>query len=252
MIHILNGDALLDRFPESFPGRRIVCRECLVDGDVDGKTLDQLVRVRESFLQDVYGVAPADYRSSSLAEWKKITALPSGSEVALWFEDDLFCQVNLWFVCWLLEEGGKAGDVFLVRPPEGSADGFGSLDSGGLAAAWEARTVLTLRETGAFARLWKAYQHEDADTLRRIASVDLVRFPFLPGVIRAEEDRYQDANGWSPLERRVADLIAEDPQADFASLFRQFTERDPVFGFGDLQFRRVLEEVRDRLASGPA
>lgn len=34
--HILNGDALKSQFPEQILGEKIIARECLVDGSVEG------------------------------------------------------------------------------------------------------------------------------------------------------------------------------------------------------------------------
>jgi len=118
-IHILNGDALLERFPFDTPDV-IVARECLVDGDVssahqvaslDGggdasldTSLDAFFQIRASFLQKQYGISPDEYAASTIAEFWKIREIPPESDINLWFEEDLFCQVNFWFCCTLIHE----------------------------------------------------------------------------------------------------------------------------------------------------
>ena len=56
-IHILNGDCLLEQFPEEIMGSRIVCRECLVDGDVQGSDLEEFFRIRAEFISNLHGSA---------------------------------------------------------------------------------------------------------------------------------------------------------------------------------------------------
>lgn len=34
--HILNGTALKEQFPKQIPGERIIAKECMVDGSVNG------------------------------------------------------------------------------------------------------------------------------------------------------------------------------------------------------------------------
>ncbi len=246
MVHILNGDALHDRFPEGLEGRTLVARECLVDGDVMGNTLKEVSQSREEFLLDVYGVPMGDYRENSLAEFKKIQTIPSGEEVVLWFEDDLFCQVNLWFVIWLLDEARKDHPLFLVRPLAGSRYAFANLDEAGLIQSFEAKMAITPAHRSAFASMWKAYQYEDRIAMHRLATGPLADYDFLLPVIDAEVARYRDESGISPMEHAVKEIIVQDPDGDFPAHFATFSHNHPIYGLGDLQFKRVWDEVKER------
>lgn len=247
MVHILNGDALREQLPSSMAGRQIVARECLVDGDVAGQTLEQIAQSREEFLLEVYGVPLEEYRDQSLAELKRIQQIPNGEEIALWFEDDLFCQVNLWFVCWLLDETGRNHPLYLVRPPADSRYSFASVDETGLSSCFEARTQITPAERSALAGMWKAYQYEDRIAMHRLATGPLRAFDFLLPVIDAEVTRYRDESGWSPMEKTVAQIIQSNPDGDFPAHYTTFSRAFPVYGLGDLQFKRVWEEVNERI-----
>lgn len=247
MVHILNGDALLSRFPSSLEGRTLVARECLVDGDVTGNTLAQISQSREEFLLDVYGVPIDEYREQSLAEFKRMLTIPSGEEIVLWFEDDLFCQVNLWFILWLLDDARRDHALHLVRPSQDSPFSFTQLDEAGLIACFEARQAITPAHRSAFASLWKAYQYEDRIAMHRLATGPLRDYPFLLPAIDAEITRYRDESGWSPMEQSVAEIIRSASNADFPAHFATFTNAFPIYGLGDLQFKRVWEEVRERM-----
>ncbi len=249
MVHILNGDILHDRFPASLDGRKLVARECLVDGDVLGATLEQIGKSREEFLLDVYGVPIREYRENSLAEFKKIQTIPSGEEVMLWFEDDLFCQVNLWFIIWLLDEARKDHPLFLVRPLEESRFSFAHLDEAGLIKSYEEKVPVSPAHRSAFASMWKAYQYEDRMAMHRLATGPLSDFEFLLPVIDAEVARYRDDSGSSPMENTVKEIILQNPKGEFPAHFEAFSKAHPIYGLGDLQFKRVWDEVKEKVSA---
>lgn len=113
--HILNGDALLERFPSTIEGEKIVFRECLVDGSLQGDDMDALLRSRCTFLTEVYqGFSVEDYAEQVVKELDKIKDLSADAIVNLWFEDDLFCQVNMWFTCFMIYNFTKVRKVYLV------------------------------------------------------------------------------------------------------------------------------------------
>ncbi|WP_221411228.1 DUF1835 domain-containing protein [Epilithonimonas xixisoli] len=103
IFHITNGDYLtndLKKIP--IVGEIIVCREALVSGDLKSESLEEFWKVRAKSISEDYNVSEESYYEKSVSEFEKILKIPEGSEVHLWFEDDLFCQVNLWFCITLL------------------------------------------------------------------------------------------------------------------------------------------------------
>ena len=54
--HILNGDALVDRFVTTgIEGEVVIARECLIEGDLSGKDLEEFFKVRAAYLAQTYG-----------------------------------------------------------------------------------------------------------------------------------------------------------------------------------------------------
>jgi hypothetical protein len=53
--HILNGDSLAGTFPNAkLPGEIIVARECLIEGDLHGDSLDEFLKTRASYIRMTY------------------------------------------------------------------------------------------------------------------------------------------------------------------------------------------------------
>ena len=113
---ILNGDSLKQQLPKDILGEIIVARECLVDGSVEGNDLDELFRIRSKFLSQNYGGTEQDYYLKTVSEFQKIEHITPNSDINLWFEEDLFCQVNFWFIIHLLNQSENNNPIFLIQP----------------------------------------------------------------------------------------------------------------------------------------
>ncbi len=113
--HILNGDGLLHQLQNRIEGVKIVCRECMIEGNTKGKTLDEIFENRALYIQKIYEVSQANYNAKTKEELLRIQNIPKEHEINLWFEDDLFCQTNFWFVAHLLKELRIQNPIFLVK-----------------------------------------------------------------------------------------------------------------------------------------
>ncbi len=240
--HILNGDALLEQFPSSLSGKHIVARECLVDGDVSGSTLEALFESRATFISTAYPeFSKADYFSKTVSEFHKIQQLPKHSSVYLWFEHDLFCQVNMWFVCSLLQN--KSHDVYFVQPTTSIKYGFGAMNSSQLESAFQQATKLTSKECSLFSQLWTEYQKSDFKTLQSLSKQLQFAFPFLPETISAHIQRFPQHGNLGRPEKTLQHIMKELNTQDFNIVFPEFWKREAIYGFGDLQVKRIFENL---------
>lgn len=240
--HILNGDALKEQFPRQMPGEIIVARECLVDGPVEGDSLEKLFETRSRFISENYeGFTKEDYYPKTASEFEKISNLPHGAEINLWFEDDLFCQVNFWFVCSLLRDPSKKYSIYLVRPEIHTRFGFGGLNEAELLGIFENKRKLTQIEK--LAALWELYQLEKTDEMLEIGKELENDLPFLLPAIQAHIDRIpSNGNHGRPTESLI-EIREELKTDDFGTIFREFNKRESIYGFGDLQVKRLLDEL---------
>ncbi len=241
--NILNGDALLKQFPENIEGETIICRECLVDGDVKSKNLDDLFHVRARFINECYGDFSVEhYYNNAVAEFDKIRNIPKQSIVNLWFEDDLFCQVNFWFVCYLLQNFVQEPLVFLIRPKEHTLYGFGGLSKPGLEHAFAER--IQLNSTAQIAGLWEAYKNGNMDKLLHIASKLKKQFPFIKNAVNAHIARIPNNRSKGRPTEALVEIIQDLKTDEFGPVFREFNKREYIYGFGDLQVKRLLDEIK--------
>jgi hypothetical protein len=240
--HILNGDALREQFP-AIGGELIFARACLVDGPVSGDSLEALYATRARFISENYGGPLEQYAQKTVPEFEKIQSLSPEAEVNLWFEDDLFCQVNMWFVAYLIASFTQVKAVYLVRPTGDMKYGFGGMSKEELSQAYANRKKVSAAELSIFAQLWQHYQAGKLAEMKALAQSDASAFPFLPAAVQAHIDRYPAAGNLGRPERSLLAIMDEVGSEKFGPVFRAFWEREAIYGFGDLQVKRLYDKL---------
>jgi len=243
--HILNGDSLKEQFPKSIPGERIVTRECLVDGSVKGNTLSEFYQTRAGFIENSYSSSTQqDYFEKTVSEFQKMQDIPDDAEINLWFEDDLFCQVNFWFVIHLLVKKNRNYQYFLVRPKSHSRYSFGRLSEVELLSVYENR--IRLSEPEKLAKLWEAYQTNDTTKLIQIAEQLKEAYPFIAEAVKAHIERIPANGNLGRPEQTLIQIMEELKTDEFEPVFREFCKREEIYGFGDLQVKRMLDKLSSK------
>jgi hypothetical protein len=243
--HILNGDSLKEQFPEKIQGEIIVTKECLVDGSVKGNNLTDLFKTRAKFISNNYhGYNELDYYENTVPEFQKMENIPVNSEINLWFEDDLFCQVNLWFVIHLLNKSQLNNKIFLIRPKLHNQYGFGGLNKLELISIYKNRLVLTELDT--LAKLWGAYQINDTGKLIEISRQLKSLYPFIITAVEAHIERIPTNGNIGRPSMSLIQIIEELKTEEFGPVFKEFNKRESIYGFGDLQVKRLFNQIKKR------
>lgn len=241
--HILNGDCLKEQFPKEIEGEIIIARECLVDGPVKCDTLEELFQLRATFMAEFYDIYPIDkYYTESVPEFEKIRAIPAESMVYLWFEDDLFCQVNFWFVVYLLFNSVKDCTVFYIRPAIHTQYGFGGLDGTEIIEAFKERIQIT--EMDKISSLWKSYQNNDTEKLLNTAKELEELYPFVVQAVEAHIARIPHENNPGKPAQSLIEIMKELETEEFSPVFREFNKRESIYGYGDMQVKRLFDEIK--------
>ena len=230
---------MAERFPsEEIEGEIIIARECLVDGPVNARSLEDFFDIRSAFIEEAFN--EGSYQQVVVSEFNKIIRIEKG-QVYLWFEEDLFCQINLWFICSLLYL--KEVDVFLVIPEDSLQYGFAGLNNTELVSAYESKKALTPINVNQFALLWFAYRKDNIERLLKLGVQVHGDFPFVMDAIAAHFDRTPKDGQPGQPELLIRQIMKEKSTTDFGIVFKEFTKRAPIYGFGDLQVKRIFDRV---------
>jgi len=239
--HILNGDSLKEQFPTDILGEKIVARLCLVDGPVDAETDEELFKMRATFIHESFAeFSEEDYFNMSVLEIRKIENLPKNAMLNLWFEDDLFCQVNFWFLLYFISKNNKNFELNLVRPKQDSEYAFGGMSKKELVEAYQDKITITSGDLETLQEFWPLYQKNEIPELLSLAKSIIDNFPFLIPAISAHQDRLSDP---SRPKAALLQIMKTLNTNEFAPVFRAFCQQETIYGFGDFQVKRLLDEV---------
>ena len=237
-LHVLSGDSLLEPFKDSgIAGEVAVFRECLVDGPLRANSLDEFFQVRSSYLSDPNDEKDGFYESDVRPEIEKILRADAQIEMFLWFENELFCQANLWF---LLTNIGRNENVWVVSPetaaPKEQFQTWARLEPDDLRKCFDSPIRVADKDVVLASELWDAFVSRDEERLVGLSKErsELFRNLDVIAIASAKIDS---------RPRDVLRLISKEGVQDFPEAFREFCRREPVYGFGDLQVKRLWDEI---------
>lgn len=241
--HILNGDALKSQLPiDTINGDFIICRECLIDGPLQGQTLSQFWANRTEFIEQTFGTEPGKYADYVLPQFKKILAIPTPASIHLWFGDDLFCQMNLCFIIHLLDTIKHSGPVFLVKAQLDNWQEFGGMSPAALFTAYQNRQLLPPEDFQLLLDTWKAFQQKDLVRLQQLSTTPTTNFPVFQATIQAHIDRFP-VNGLGRPQQSLLTIKEQLNTDEFGPIFQQFIKEEGIYGFGDVQVKTMLDEL---------
>ena len=240
MLHVLNGDATATVFAAAgLPGDVLVWRDILVEGPLapEWPTPDTLA-VRTAFLAERLAIDPERYRSGVREQDEGLAGALRHDEIVLWFEQDLFCAVNLWYVLAWLARRSAAAQLTLVYPPVDEVKGLGVREPAQLAALFTERRLVTPHASALGTRAWEAYTDRHPRAAAALAETETDALPFVRDAFRLHCARFPSvATGLNEVETATLASL-ERGSMRFGELFRAVTAdpRGARHGMGDVQF----------------
>ena len=251
-LHVANGHCTTELIERAgLPGKTSIWADGLHDGPVPDVDDDRLIRVRAEFIADGLDVS-ADEVAADLRNWRAVVdADDSYSELVLWFEHDLFDQLNL---IQLLARIGRdrpvRKPVSLVSvdryPGHTNFMGLGQLQPSDIAALYEQRQRVTPGQYEVAALAWDAFRSGSDSRLRSLLQRDLTALPFLAAALRRHLDEQPEiAGGLSRSERRLIEQLQHGP-IDIRRAFAAMHEGETAYYITDSSFWAMIERLSGR------
>ena len=245
--HILNGDSLADHLKQSgIRGEFLVCRECLIDGPLQGDNLPDFFTTRANYISGTYQEISGNYLKKVVPEFEKIMSIPAHSKICLWFENDLFCQANMWFVLSLLFKKHLNNKIFRIFPtidsPSDLWKGFGSSTAEMFDQSYSNKVSFESTDLALGNELWNAYKKNDFNMLIKLSMHESLCFQHLEQVCQAHIDRFPSSGPGRP-EKTIKEIY-EAGTKNFNNLFSEFSSREGIYGFGDLQVKLMFDSLK--------
>lgn len=252
MLHILNGDSTLSIFKtQQIPGDTIVWREVLCEGPATFKLgSNQFWDARIPFFQSFFNCSLDQFKRLTIAPFEKLKEnLKIYDEIVLWFEYDLFCQINMMgLIAWLDQQKLTSKVISLIcvgsYPGQKGLKGLAEIPASNYPVLFEERTELKTMDLFLARVFWKVYCSRQHRELIDIASTASPAFPYLEDAIRAHYQRFPAVkDGLNEIELFMLNTIAALPQTT-KEIIRETMKRPNFYGFGDTQYLRYFYNLK--------
>jgi hypothetical protein len=259
-LHILNGDATAGAFTEanilgqSDQAELAIWREAMSEGPVnaDVESLGELWDIRRAWHNATVDSQPDEYDRMVVQEFEKL-ANPAGyDEIYLWFEHDLFCQINLVFL--LAQVAQRPLGTTKIKqvsvdsfPGEPFFKGIGQLNGAQLATLYLQAEALTQHELDLALRVWNAYAGQEPLAIQELLTSDFGRLRFLKNALILHLQRFPfTENNLNLIEHMLTATLMEGPMPE-TSLIGRFLQQDRVYGITDLSVGEIIGQLNGKL-----
>jgi hypothetical protein len=251
-LHVANGHCTTRLIEQArLPGRTQVWCDPLHEGPIADVPDDQFLRIRAADLASGLGQPLAEVEAD-LERWRAaVDADHSYGELVLWYEHDLFDQLNL---IQLLTHIGRdrptRRPVSLVSidgyPGHPNFKGLGELRPEDIATLFAERRRVTPEQFALAARAWDAFKSQQRNRIESLLLEDTSALPFLARALRRYLDEApQEPGGLTRSERRLLDHLSSGP-LDIHTAWQRMHEGETAFYITDTSFWSLLKGLAER------
>jgi len=253
MLHITNGDSVVGTFRQvKFPGAYLAWRDVLHDGPVpQTATLSELSDIRAQTLAGFGWGSYEKIRAEFATRDQALEAFRSHEEIVLWFEHDLYDQLQLLQVLdWFAQQdlgGIKLGLIQIdAYPGVKPFYGLGQLSGPQLARLFPTRKPVTQAHLSIAREAWQAFRASDPKALLEFARQKSPALPFLAAALERFFHEYPwTTDGLSRTERQVLQAAAAGRRKKQEIYMESSKQEDVPWGDASVYLRLAW------LAGGP-
>jgi hypothetical protein len=253
MLHITNGDSVVGTFRQvKFPGAYLSWLDVLHDGPVpQTATLNELSDIRAQALAGFGWGSYEKIRADFAARDRALEDFRRHEEVVLWFEHDLFDQLQLvQLLDWFGKQdlgGAKLGLIQIDSYPGVKPFyGLGQLSGPQLARLFPTRKPVTQAHLTVARETWQAFRGSDPAALLEFARQKSPALPFLAAALERFFQEYPwTTDGLSRTERQVLQAAAAGRRKKQEIYFESRKQEDVPWGDLSVYLRLAW------LAAGP-
>ena len=244
MLFLTNGDSAAGRIGASgLAGEILPWRDVLHEGPVPGGlSLEELADVRASFLAGRGWTNLAEAKRDFATRGATLARYGDHEEVVLFFEHDLYDQLQFIQVLdWFSERDLGGTRLSIVQTDEY----LGTLGPERLRALFHDRREATEEQFARGSTAWEAFCSPDPTAVLGVMEAGTRTLPFLASALRRHLEQFPStANGLSRSEEQALDAIAGGSRT-LAEVFAAHQEREePVF-LSDTIFASYLKDLSD-------
>jgi hypothetical protein len=225
------------------PGEKLTWDDVLHDGPVPaGLELSELSAVRARFIADCDWGPAEEVLEAFRRRDERLAAAAGEDEVLLWFEHDLYDQLQLLQVLdWFATPARRPRRLTLIC----RAAYVSHEPADALLAALEAREAVGPAELRLARQVWTAFRASDPNALAALLAEDTSDLPFAGAALRRFLEEYPwVTDGLARTERQALTAARDNPGSAPGDLFVSAAMREEPRYLGDWSFFRYLDGLR--------
>jgi|SRR5579862_806940 len=246
-LHVTNGDSVLYLFRKAgITGTHLAWRDALNEGPVPaGLSLEETSDVRALYASERGYGNPIKIIHDFQRRDATLRKAETFEEIVLWFEHDLYDQLQLIQILTTLGEMSlEPGRISLVQ-----ADHYlGTMTADEISPLLARRRTATNAIFASAKRMWDRFTSPQASELFVAAQEDSIGLPFLRPALRRLCEEYPSVrDGLSRSQRQALEAVAQGLTTP-RDLFRSAQAREEASFMGDAAFEKVLADIADERA----
>ena len=249
-LHVANGTCTTRTIESAgIPGALSIWADPLHEGPVPGGLTDaELLDVRARYLGGPTEQGHLDAVNYLKQSRATIERHESYDELILWFEHDLFDQLNLiQLLTWIRDRLPAAKVVSLVCigsfPGRPLFKGLGELTADELAPLLDTRQRVSEAQYILAEQAWRALREPSPEALDHLRQTDLSALPFLAAALKRFFEEYPSTtDGLSRTERRLLRLAAPGP-LDLWAAFPRMHDGEDAYYITDISLAALVETL---------
>lgn len=256
VLHITNGDSFTERLKTlNIKGDIITWREMLCEG----KTLSHVGsetfwKTRFEFLNKHYKVSKSWFIEKTLKEYRSLCSHKQQDRIVLWFEYDLYCQVNmLAVISWLLTHRKYAEISLVYCGKEDDSDKMYSLNEltdQQLQSLYKNKKILTQDDTEYADYVWQLYCSNNPIRLENLTDFKDYQFDYLGDAVKSHLKRFPSiVNGLNDMENSILSLAFNEKPKSKKEFMNVILNNQGNLGFADTQYDRAITRLRPLISS---
>jgi hypothetical protein len=243
ILHVTNGDAAAERILAAGVGGEIlVWHDVLHEGPVPGRLgFAQLREVRARFIAERGWADEAFVLAELESRDATIDRCGECAEVILWFEHDLYDQLQLIQILHrFATQGPDPGRLSLACEREY----IGMMSVERVRAQHGRRVAVTREQVSLAAAAWGAFTANEAARITRLLENDTSALPFLAAALHRHMEEFPARRtGLSRSEQQALEAIREGPTPMGEAFPRAHHQREDAIFLGDWVFAWYLERM---------
>lgn len=257
ILHITNGDCTTNYLKKlNFSGEFITWREMLCEGKTTIDVGSELFwKNRFDFFKSCYKISKKKFIDYTVKEYRNLCNKKKQKEIVLWFDYDLFCQINMIAVISWLKHYRKGYHITLVCSGKANKKnkmfGLSELSENQIKKHYKNRIELTQDDIEYADYIWQLYCSDNPLRLETIYKLNSTSaFRHLTTALEAHLQRFPSIkNGLNKVENTILKTVYKHQPKSKENLVNKLLEEQETYGFGDIQYIYKIDKLNKLFSS---